>query len=86
MFLAQHGAHNFRHLLRCFPFTQNHFGKSLPQRPVMIHLGKAEIFKWQMLQALDGLVRSKLARLHSLQNFQQFSLIHILRPSRILSL
>jgi hypothetical protein len=84
--LAQHGAYNSRHLLRCFPFAQNHFGKTLPQSAVMIHLCKAEIFKWQMLQALDGFVRGELAGFHGFQNFQQCKLIHILQPRRILSL
>ena len=80
VFFAHHGAHNFRHLLRRFPFAQNDFGKTLPQRAVMIHLGKAEIFKRQMLQALDGFVRGKLAGFHGFQNFQQFKLIHIPEP------
>ena len=46
----------------------------------MIDLGKTEILKWQMLQALDGFVRSELAGFHGFQNFQQFKLIHILQP------
>jgi len=35
-------------------------------------LWQSRIFKWQMLQALDGFVRSKVASLHGFQNFQQF--------------
>src|SRR6266581_1610127 len=85
IFLSQHGAHNLRHLLRSFTFSENHFGKTLTQSAVMIHLCKAEIFKWQMLQALDGFVRRELAGFHGFQYFQQFTLIHNLRPPRILS-
>src|SRR6266704_2790251 len=85
VFLSQHGAHNFRNLLRGLAFSENHFGKTLTQSAVMIHLCKAEIFKWQMLQALDGFVRRELAGFHGFQYFQQFTLIHNLRPPRILS-
>jgi hypothetical protein len=52
---------------------------------VVIHLGEAEILEREMLETLDGFVRSKRANLHGFQNFQQFRLIHILRPQRILS-
>ena len=38
-----------------------------------------------MLQPLEGVCRSELARLHGFQKFQQFKLIHILRPAEILS-
>ena len=85
IFLAQHSARDFRHLLRCFPFAQNDFGKTLAELALVIHFGEVKIFEGKMLQALDGFVRSELAGLHRFQNFTQFRLIHILRPQRILS-
>ncbi len=82
---AQHGAYNFRYLLRSFALTENDFGKTLAERAVVIHLDEAEIFEREMLETLDGSVRSERANLHRFQNFQKFRLIHILRPQRILS-
>jgi hypothetical protein len=57
----------------------------LSQRAVVVHLCKAEIFEWEMLQALDRAFWGELARFHGFQKFQQFRLIHILWPAEILS-
>ncbi len=86
IFSAQHGPNDFSDLLRSFPFAENNFGESLPECAVVIYLGKTKILKGEMLQALECAFWSELARFHGFQKFQQFRLIHILRPAEILSL
>ena len=49
--IALHGAHNGGDLCRLFPLTQDHLGKTLTHRPVVVYFGETEIFKWQVAQA-----------------------------------
>jgi len=57
--LTQHGRARFPPLAAVFSLCPKiTSAKTLPQRAVMIDLCKAEIFKWQMLQTLDGFVQS----------------------------
>ena len=65
--MAQHRSHDFRDMLRRFPFAENHFGESLPQRAMMIHFREAQILERHMLQPLGRLRRRKFSRPHQLQ-------------------
>src|SRR5205807_7886630 len=66
--LGQPGEY-LRHLRRRLAFTEDHLGHAHTQGAVMIHLGKAEIFKGQMPQALHGIVRRELATTYLIEKF-----------------
>lgn len=70
IFFPKHGADDFRDLLGRFAFGEDDFRKTLAEGAVMVHFGEAEVFKRQVLQALDGRARSELPRLHGFQKFQ----------------
>ena len=76
IFFSQHRPNDLRDLRGRLPLAENRFGESLPQCAMMIQLGKSQILERQMLQPLDGFGRRKLSRLHLVQNFQKFLLIH----------
>ena len=84
--VSEHGADDFRDLLRGFALGEHDLGEALAQGTVMVHFGKAEILERQMLQALNGRARREFPGLHGFQNSQQFRLIHTIQPMRILSL
>ena len=86
VFLLQHGANDFRDLLRRLAPGEDNFGKALPQGAVMIHFGEAEVFEGQVLEALDGRTGCEFSSAHGFQNFQQVRFIHTIQPDEILSL
>ena len=86
VFLLEHGADDFGDLLRRFAFGENDFREALTQGAMMVHLGEAEVFKRQVLEAFDDSGRRELSSPHGFQKFQQFCLIHDVWPLEILSL
>ena len=51
---------NPRNLHRSLPFSQDDFRHASPQCPVMIDLGKTQVFKRHVAQAVDSVVGRKL--------------------------
>jgi hypothetical protein len=49
-------AEDFGNLARRFALGKNHFGHTLAQGAMVVDLDKAEVFKGQMAEALDGVV------------------------------
>src|SRR5882724_1368381 len=76
VFLAQHRPHNVRNLLRRLALAEHHLGKSLPQRPVVVHLREPQILERQMPQPLHRLFNVKSLRPDSLQQSSDFVLAH----------
>jgi hypothetical protein len=58
-----------RHLFRRFILPEDYFSHTRAQSAMVIHLGKAEIFKRQMTQTLHGLIRRESALAHLLEQF-----------------
>ena len=52
-----------------FPWPEDHFGHSVAQRAMVIHLGESQIFEWKMAQAVDRVVGRKLAPADLLEKF-----------------
>jgi len=65
---SEHATNNCGDLSRCFSARENHFGKTLAQRPMMIDFREAEIFRRQMTQPLDCILDRNSA---CLQPFEQ---------------
>ena len=74
--LLEHGADDSGDLLGRFAFSEDDFGEALAERAVMIDFGEAQVFKGEMLEALDGGVAGQFPALDGLQNFQNILLIH----------
>src|SRR6267143_3067291 len=70
--LPEHRSYDLSDLLRRLALSENHFGKSLPQRAMMIHFGESQILKREMLQPFDRLGGRDLSGPHRFQNFQKF--------------
>src|SRR5581483_6542461 len=49
-------------LRRRFPLSEHDLGHAHTNRPMMVHLGKAEVFKWQMPKTINGFVGRQLPR------------------------
>ena len=56
-------------LFHRLPQRENHFGNAVPQRPVMIHLSEAQVFKRQVAHPPDRLIDFQCARLHAREKF-----------------
>ncbi len=66
-------------LCKRLPLAQNHFGKSLPDRPVMVERCKSQVLEWQRSKLLERLRNRQAAALHvGQQPFKTFR-IHV-RP------
>ena len=74
--LTKHGPNNSRDLLRRLAFAKNHFGVTLTQRAVMIHLGETQVFEGQMLQADNGLFRRQRAKTYEVHELVEFAFVH----------
>ena len=58
-FVLRQPRKNLRHLCRCLALPEDYFGHSCAQRAMVIELGKSQVFKRQMSQALNGVVGRK---------------------------
>src|SRR2546426_406749 len=76
IFWPDHAASNRGHLFWCLTAPENHFGKALAQRAVMIDFREAEIFRRQVPQPLDCVIDRKSARLQSLEQPPDVPLVH----------
>ena len=63
----QHLPDDLLDLLRRFPGGIHRLRHPLPQLPVVIDLGEVQVFKRQMLQPLDGILRLQFPFLDSLK-------------------
>jgi len=75
-FFFEHGADDSGDLLRRFAFAEDDLGETLAEGAMMIDFGEAEVFKREMLEALDGGGGGELSTLHSLQNLQKILMVH----------
>ena len=60
---------NSRHLCRRLSRSENHLRHSGPQRAVMVHFGKSQVFKGKMPEPVDGIVSREFARSYPLEKF-----------------
>ena len=58
---------NFDHLRRCLAGAKNDFGKTLPQRPVRVHLRETQIGQRRNLESPHDLGATHSARAEFLQ-------------------
>ncbi len=65
--VLQQGFRDTQDLRRGFPLAQNDFGKSLPDRPVMIQRRESEVFERQRPELLERLRHRNLAASHRAQ-------------------
>jgi hypothetical protein len=63
-------------LFRCFAGAKNHFGKTAPQAPVRVHLGKAQVNDRGGLKSLQDFIAGQLAGSESLKEFDRFTRGH----------
>jgi hypothetical protein len=64
-------------------FAEDHLGKSLAQRTVMIDFGKAQVFERKVAHALKRLGDGDLAPPHAFQKLRQAIRIHDNEASEI---
>jgi len=76
VFVADHGADNFRHVVRRLSLAKNDFGIALAQSTVVVDFGDADIFEWQVLEALHPGFRGDDALAHSFQKLQNLFGVH----------
>jgi hypothetical protein len=48
---------------------KDHFGHPGAEAAMMIDLGESQIFKWQVAQTFDGIVRSDFSLAHLIEKF-----------------
>jgi hypothetical protein len=66
MRMSHQGFQNRFDLHQTFPGPEDHLREALAQLAVVIHMGKAQIFKGQGLERLQGRGDTQAARLHVL--------------------
>ena len=71
-----HAAEDGHDLLDGLALAEDDLGEPAPQAPVVVEFGEAEVLKRHVAEALGGLLRRDLARLHGLQEFAQRFLVH----------
>src|SRR5713226_3712333 len=74
---TQHSADNPGDLLRSLAWGEDGLGKTLAQRAVVVNLGKAEVFKRQVAQPLDGLRDRKAPGSHPVKKPPDVWLFHL---------
>jgi hypothetical protein len=67
---------NSHYLFRGLALREDHLRHAVAQRPVVVHLGKAEIFEWQMPHALHRRIHFHRAASYLLQQRPEMLLIH----------
>ncbi len=68
---------DFHEMLGAFAGSKDHLGHAHAQRAMMIHLGKAEIFKGESFDLVERGIGSNLPGAHLLQQGFQSIRIHI---------
>ena len=75
--VTAHGFHNPRNLLGRLACTVNYFCRALPEFPVQVHLGIADVLKGGHFDFQKGIVYAGLSGLNVLQQFAKIR-VHVL--------
>jgi inositol oxygenase len=63
-----HRLNDLRHLIRSFSCSENHLGKALAQRAMVIDIRKTQIFEREISESLDSLILRQAAALQISEN------------------
>ena len=77
LFLGQDVRGDFNRLIRRFTGTKNHFGKTLAQGAMCVHLGKAKIGQRRGLKGAEHLPATRTASPESFQQLNRFARGHL---------
>ena len=69
---------NPRYLRRRFALAENHLGHALPQDPMVVYFGEAQVFEGEMAQSSHGFVGGEFAGAHFLEEAGEGGGIHVM--------